>query len=215
MWTKIKQRMNKNRRKVIRQKAVTGMELVGAGAALTGGSILMEKMVDSEPSPQLSGHDNIYAVDLSPSFIKIESLASKEDMSALKITGWVVFGIILILLSIPVIHAILRIMRTCRQSTASYTLDNSPPQKEPEESYSIKYMPRLPEIIKDLSNLSKSKDMEEAWEDMDRNPDSTVDDPDTPPTHEDIAARNASAIKSMKRNVQMFRNMHDMNNSEE
>ena len=124
--------MNKDRRKLIRQKAMAGMELVGAGAALTGGSILMEKMVDSEPSPQLSGHDNIYAADSSPSFIKIESLASKEDMSALEITGWVVFGIILILLSIPVIHAILKIMRMCRQSTTSYTLDNSPPQKEPE-----------------------------------------------------------------------------------
>ena len=97
---------------------MAGTELVGAGAALTGGSILMEKMVDSEHSPQLSGHDNIYAADSSPSFIKIESLASKEDMLALKITGWVVFGIILVLLSVPVICAILRIMRTCRQSTA-------------------------------------------------------------------------------------------------
>ena len=124
MWTKIKRRMNKDRRKVIRQKAVVGMELVGAGAALTGGSILMEKMVDSEPSPQLSGHNNIYAAYSSPSFIKIESLASKEDMSALEITGWVIFGIILILLSIPVICAILKIMRTSRQSTASYRLNN-------------------------------------------------------------------------------------------
>ena len=86
MWMKIKQRMNKDRWKVIRQKAVAGIQLVGAGTILTGGSILMEKMVDSEPSPQLSGHDNIYAADLSPSFIKIESLASKEDMSALEIT---------------------------------------------------------------------------------------------------------------------------------
>ena len=56
--------------------------------------------------------------------------------------------------------------------------------------------------------------MEEAWEDMDRNPDSTTDNPHTPPTTEEIAARNASAIESMKRNVQMFRNMHDANNSE-
>ena len=154
MWTKIKWRLNKDRWKVVRQKAVTGMELVGAGPALTGGSILMEKMVDSEPSPQLSGHDNIYAVDLSPSFIKVESLAGKEDISTLEIVGWVVFSLILILLSIPVIRAILRVMRTCRQSTTSYTLDNSPPEKEPEEKYSIKYTPKLPEIIKDSSNLS-------------------------------------------------------------
>ena len=57
--------------------------------------------------------------------------------------------------------------------------------------------------------------MEEAWEDMDRNTDSTLDHPHTTPTPEDIAARNASEIKSMKRNVQMFRNMHDPNNNSE
>ena len=106
-------------------------------------------------------------------------------------------------------------MRTCRQSTASYTLDNSPTQKEPEESYSIKYTPRLPEIIEDSSNSIKPKDMEEAWEDMDRQPDSTADHQHIPPTPEDIAARSASAIESMKRNVQMFRNMHDVNNNVE
>ena len=107
MWTKIKRRMNKDRRMMIRQKAVAGMELVGAGAALTGGSILMEKIVDSEPSRQLSGHDNVYAVDSSPSFIKLELLAGKEDISTLEIVGWVIFGLILILLSIPVILAII------------------------------------------------------------------------------------------------------------
>ena len=99
--------MNKDRRKLIRQKAVAGAKLVGAGAALTGGSILMERMVDSEPSPQLSGHDNVYAVDSSPSFFKVELLAGKDDISTIEIVGWVVFGLILLLLSIPVIRAII------------------------------------------------------------------------------------------------------------
>ena len=59
-------------------------------------------------------------------------------------------------------------MKTCRQSTSSYTLDNSPPEKEPEEKYSTKYTPKLPEIVKDSSNSSKPKDMEETWADMDK-----------------------------------------------
>ena len=58
----------------MRQKAVAGAELVAAGAALTGGSILMKKMVDLQPSPQLNGHDNVYAVDLSPCLIKVETI---------------------------------------------------------------------------------------------------------------------------------------------
>ena len=99
--------MNKDRRKLIRQKAVAGAELVGASAALTGGSILMERMVDSEPEPQLSGHDNVYTVDSSPSFFKVESLAGKDDISTIKIVGWVVFGLILLLLNIPVFRAII------------------------------------------------------------------------------------------------------------
>ena len=67
----------------------------------------MEKMADSEPSLQLSGHDNVYTVDSSPSFFKVESLAGKEDISTLEIVGWVIFGLILLLLSIPVIRAII------------------------------------------------------------------------------------------------------------
>ena len=62
--------------------------------------------------------------------------------------------------NIPFVEHIIRIMKTCRQNTSSYTLDNSPPEKEPEEKYTIKYTPKLPEIIKVSSNSSKPKDME-------------------------------------------------------
>ena len=94
MWSKIKRRLNKDRRRLIKQKAKAGVELVGAGAALTGGSILMEKMIESPPCPQVARHDNIYAADSSPSFIKIESLAGEDDMSTLEIAGWIVFSFI-------------------------------------------------------------------------------------------------------------------------
>ena len=63
----------------------------------------MEKMIESPPGPQVTGHDNIYAADSSPSFIKIESLAGEDDMLTLEITGWIVFSIILMLLTIPVV----------------------------------------------------------------------------------------------------------------
>ena len=171
-------------------------------------------MVDSDPSPQLRGHNNVYAVDSSTSFFKVESLAGKEDISTIEIVGWVIFGLILLLLSVPIIRAIIQIMKTCRQSTSSYTLDSSP-EKEPEENYSIKYTPKLPEIVKDSSNSSKPKDMEETWADMDKEPDSTNDNPRSTQTPEEIAARNASVIETMKKNVQMFRSMHDTKNNSE
>lgn len=88
--------------------------------------------MELDPSPQLSGHVNVYAVDYLPSFFKVESLAGKDDISSKEIVGWVIFGLILLLLSVPLIHAIIRIMKTCRQRTLSYTLDPSD-EKEQEE----------------------------------------------------------------------------------
>ena len=38
MWARLKRRMNKDRRKLVRQKAMAGAELVAAGVALTGGA---------------------------------------------------------------------------------------------------------------------------------------------------------------------------------
>ena len=117
MWARLKRRMNKDRGKLVRQKAMGGAELVAAGTALTGGSILMEKMMDSDPKPQLSGHNNVYALDSSPSFFKVESLAGKDELSTIKIVGWVIFGLILLLLIVPVIRAIIIIMKICKQRT--------------------------------------------------------------------------------------------------
>ena len=105
-------------------------------------------------------------------------------------------------------------MKTCRQRTSSYTLDPSD-EKEPEEKYSIKFTPKLPEIVKDSSNHSKPKDMEATWADMDKESESNNDDHRVTPTPEEIAAKNASVIEAMKKNIQMFRNLHDTNNDSE
>ena len=123
-------------------------------------------------------------------------------MLALEITGWVLFSIILILLSIPIIRAILRIMRTCHQSIDNYTLDDWNPNKEPMEKYKVTYTPSLPEIVEDTQ---RPKGMETAWENMDSEPDSTEVPSHMATTNEDIVSKNSLAIESMKRNVQMFR----------
>ena len=62
IWAKIKRWLNKDRRRIVKQKAIAGVELVGAGAELTGGSILMEKMIESPPGTQVAGHYIIYTL---------------------------------------------------------------------------------------------------------------------------------------------------------
>ena len=139
-------------------------------------------------------------------------MAGKDDISTIEIVGWVIFGLILLLLSVPIIRAIIRIMKTCRQRTSSYTLDPSD-EKEPEEKYSIKFTPKLPEIIEDSNIHSKPKDMEEPWADMDKESESNNDDHHVTPTPKEVAAKNALVIEAMKKNVEMFRNLHDTNNN--
>ena len=90
---------------------------------------------------------------------------------------------------------------------------NTSPKIEPEEKYSIKFTPKLLEIIEDSSSHSKPKDMEEAWAETDKESDSTNDSPLVTPTPDEIAARNASMNETMKRNVQRFREMTDNNNN--
>ena len=81
---------------------------------------MMEKMVETPSGPQVAGHDNVYAADSSPSIIKFESLADGQDtMSSLEVIGWIIFSLILVLLTIPVVKAILRIIKTCQQKTDS------------------------------------------------------------------------------------------------
>ena len=126
-------------------------------------------------------------------------------MSELEVMGWVLFSIILILLSIPVIHAILRVMKTCPQNNDSYMLDNSPSYKEPEEKYRVTYVPSLPEVMEDTN---PPKDMESAWEEIVGEPDSTGESSHNSPTSEEIVSKNreiCSAIESSRRNLQIFK----------
>ena len=51
-----------SRAKIAKKKAMAGVELVGGGAALTCGSILMEELVNSK-TPQIRGYNNVYATD--------------------------------------------------------------------------------------------------------------------------------------------------------
>ena len=114
VWNGVKCRMSSQRAKIAKKKAMAGAELVAAGAALTGGSILMEELFNSK-TPQVEDHNNVYATDSGATLFKVESLAGQEDtITNMEVLGWIIFGLILILLSIPMVRAILKIMRTCK-----------------------------------------------------------------------------------------------------
>ena len=54
--------MQSKRAKAVKKKGVAAGELVAAGAALTGGSILLKEM-EKPSEQQLASHNNVYATD--------------------------------------------------------------------------------------------------------------------------------------------------------
>ena len=71
------------------------MELVGTGATLTGGAMLLEEATKPKVAP---GHDNVYATDNRTTLFKYKTLASEEEaVSTSEIIGYVILAICMVL----------------------------------------------------------------------------------------------------------------------
>ena len=55
-----------------------GAELLAAGAALTGGAMLLEEAAKPKETPVV-GHDNVYSTDNGATLFNVEMLAGQED----------------------------------------------------------------------------------------------------------------------------------------
>ena len=87
LWNSIKWRILSQRAKITKKKVMAGAELKAVGAALTGGSLLIEELASSK-TPQVKGHDNIYATNNEATLLKVESLAGQEDtVSNMEVVG--------------------------------------------------------------------------------------------------------------------------------
>ena len=113
IWSSVKRRLQTKRAKAVGQKVTAAGELVVAGAALTGGAMLLEEV--AKPSePQLAGHDNVYATDNGATLFKYETLADEDDgVTTAQILGYVLLVFIAILLIFPLAKAIMKIKKMC------------------------------------------------------------------------------------------------------
>ena len=91
IWSTIRRRLGKAGRTKKMKKAMTGIELVGAGALLTGGSVLMERLTKNN-TPSISRQDIVYNEDNSPSFFKFESMSKGGKMRILEKLAWIIYG---------------------------------------------------------------------------------------------------------------------------
>ena len=114
IWSTIRRRLGKaGRAKEMKKKAMTGIELVGAGALLTGGSVLMERLTKNN-TPSISGQDIIYNEDNSVLVFKFESMSKEGNMRILETLAWIVFGFFVLLFILPIIRVIRKIMNFCK-----------------------------------------------------------------------------------------------------
>ena len=114
----------------IRNKAFAGAELVAAGAALTGGAMLLEEA--AKPSQtQAPGHDNVFATDNGASLFKVETLGGQEDeITTSEIIGWVIITCLFILLAIIFSRAIIKVKKTCGHDTSRFKMGKLKDEKE-------------------------------------------------------------------------------------
>ena len=63
LWSGIRKRFQTKTAKRIKGKVLTGVELVGTGAALTGGAMLLEEAAKPKVA---QGHNNVYATVTGP-----------------------------------------------------------------------------------------------------------------------------------------------------
>ena len=101
-----------------------GAELVAAGAALTGGAMLLEEATKPK-EPPVVGHDNVYTTDNRVTLFKVETLAGQDDnkVTTSEIIGYIILVFLMILLFIMFAHAIIKIKQMYGQDTSAFNLD--------------------------------------------------------------------------------------------
>ena len=186
IWSNVKRRMKTKRAKAIKKKATAAGELVVAGAALTGGAMLLEEV--AKPSePQLAGHDNVYATDNGATLFKYETLAEEEDgITTAQILGYVLLVLIAVLLLFPLARAIIKIKRMCGHDMSNFSEESK--DDDSDDPKDNKH-----------DGPTATPSMEKAYEDLNNN--SILNNQNTEHNLEDAikkARENFSALASMK-----------------
>ena len=140
---------------------MAGVELVGAGAALTGCAMLLEEATKPKLAPT-SGQDNVYATDNGATLFKYETLASEEEaVPTSEIIGYVILAICMILFFIMLARAIIKIKQMCGHNTNIFKVDTKDDDTQEEISHKQKThgnpessVPSMEKTLEDLNNSS-------------------------------------------------------------
>ena len=134
---------------------MAGVELVGAGAALTGGAMLLEEATKPKVT---QGHNNVYTTDNRATLFKYETLASEEEgISTSEIIGYAIWAICMVLFSIMFARAILKVKQMCGHKTNGKNNDDTDDDtmyKEKVNGNQDSSIPSMERTLEDLNNSS-------------------------------------------------------------
>ena len=117
LWSGIRKRFQTKTAKRVKGKVLAGVELVGAGATLTGGAMLLEEATKPKVA---QGHDNVHTTDNGAMLFKYETLASEEEgILTSEIIGYAILAICMVIFSIMFARAILKVKLMCGHKTNS------------------------------------------------------------------------------------------------
>ena len=161
-WQAIKRRFTRKNAAKPRNKIFAGAKLVAAGAALTGGALLLGE-AGKPRQTQAPGHDNVIATDNGASLFKVETLGGQEDETTTsEIIGWVIFTCLFIILAIILSRAIIKVKKTCGHRTSGFKMGKLVDDKEAKiETTSVG---SNPEVTAQLSNQSLEEAIKKARE---------------------------------------------------
>ena len=140
---------------------MAGVELVGAGAALTGGAMLLEEATKPKMAPT-TGHDNIYVTDNGATLFKYETLAGQEEaITTSEIIGYIILAICMILFFIIFARAIIKTKQMCGHNTNIFKVDSKDDSTQEETSHKQKThgnpessVPSMERTLEDINNSS-------------------------------------------------------------
>ena len=154
-WSAIRKRFQTKTAKRVKGKVLAGVELVGAGAALTRGAMLLEEATKQKVAP---GHNNVYATDNGATLFKYETLASEEEgILTSEIIGYAILAICMVLFFIMFARAILKIKQMCGHKTNSKSNDDTDDDtihKEKVNGNQESSIPSMERTLEDLNNSS-------------------------------------------------------------
>ena len=156
----MKKKLQKNK-KNIKKKIVMAGELFVAGALLTAGGNMVDKLSE-DSSPQITASEVTWTQDQGKALFEIKTVQRDSGFSAWGASGYIMLALGVILLAIPAIKAIQWIKKSCGGRSGTHTIEEEETEDniEPVIRYnSVKYSPSLEETVKTAYNSKPSTSM--------------------------------------------------------